>query len=321
MTNQAVVMQYDPARSEQNIFSVFAQDEFAVASRLSVTGGVKFEHHDSVGAALQPSARAVWTPVNGHRVWGGVARGVRTPSLADQIATFHYLVIPPSAATQNLPILVRVAGDPNQTDPESVVAYETGYRAQWSQNFAVDVTAFYNRYSHLNSYNRGPLTFSMAGGVPHLDLVSIHQNLIAGSSHGIESVATWTPTASWTVTGTSTFLSTSLHLTDPMVAPGNSFLVLLLSPSRQFSVRSTNRINAAFDVETSVFWNGKWQMGGVDRYARTDVRGGWKIDRSVTLDVGVQNLFDNRHREASDYLFERATDVTRSAYARLAWSF
>jgi outer membrane receptor protein involved in Fe transport len=75
------------------------------------------------------------------------------------------------------------------------------------------------------------------------------------------------------------------------------------------------------ELDGSFFWNDAWEMGGVGAYTRTDVRAGWKVNPRVLVDVGVQNLFDERHVETATYLFETPTEIARSAYVRLSVTF
>jgi iron complex outermembrane receptor protein len=319
--NTTPVMSYLPEESERDIFSAFVQDEFQVATSLSLTAGVKAEHYESVGFAVEPSVRAMWSPLATHRVWGSVARGLRTPSLADQIATFTYGVLPPSAATLGMPLEIRVAGDPDQNSAETVLAYEAGYRAQIAPSISVDVALFRNEYSHLSSYSRGPATFTTEGGTPHLTLTSTHQNLAAGTSHGVEALVNWTPMSRWSLSASASTLDTKFRMTDPTVEAGNTFLVLSLSPRAQAVVRSAVQVTKAVELDGSFFWNDAWEMGGVGAYTRTDVRAGWKVNPRVLVDVGVQNLFDERHVETATYLFETPTEIARSAYVRLSVTF
>jgi iron complex outermembrane recepter protein len=319
--NTSAVMTYTPEESERDIFNAFAQDELRLSSSFAVTAGAKIEYYESLGFAIEPSVRAIWSPRRTHRLWASAARGVRTPSLADQIATFVYGVFAPTAATRGLPVEIRVAGQTDQKDPEALLAYEVGYRAQLSPAVSVDVAAFRNQYSHLSSYSRGPASFSMDGGVPHLALTSTHANLAAGTAQGAEAVLNWSPAGRWSMSVWGAMLDTSLHMTDPTIEAGNTFLVLTMSPHAQAMVRSSYDVSPAVEIDGTFLWNGTWQMGGVEGYTRTDVRTGWKVTPRVSLDFGVQNLFDGRHRETASYLYTTPTDIPRSVLARLMVTF
>ncbi len=314
------VLAYEPPRTGRELFSAFVQDEVAIGPRLSVIFGTKVEHHETVGRAIEPNARVMWTAAPRQRLWAAASRGVRTPSLADQNAVFRYLVVPPSPASLNLPVEVTVAGDPG-TALEHVVAYEAGYRTQPLDTLAVDVAVFRNQYNRLSSYMRGPTMLAVADGGPYLALTSLHENQATGESHGLEATVTWTPVGRWSLSGSATVLRTNLHITDSTVDAGNSLLVQLLSPGEQFTARSSVQLSPKVDADVSYFRSGEWQSGDVAPYSRVDARVGWEIGQFGRLDAGVQNLFDVRHVETALFLFETPTDIQRSAYARLSWAF
>ena len=81
-------------------------------------------------------ARLKWTPSRRQTVWAAVSRALRTPSRAD-----NDLFV--SGAFTFLPN--------RDLDPEEVLAYELGYRAQVHDRLAFDLTVFYNDYDRLRS--------------------------------------------------------------------------------------------------------------------------------------------------------------------------
>jgi iron complex outermembrane recepter protein len=208
-----------------------------------------------------------------------------------------------------------------QEHMEAVTAYEAGWRLQPLKTVAIDLTAFRNEYEHLTSYARTPAALTFSSGVPFLLIRSVHDNLIAGESHGAEMMTTWTPSIRWSLSGATTWLDTNLHVTDPTVEAGNSLLVLHLSPHVQFTGRSSVQLTKRLDADAIVSYTGPWQKGGVSGYSRTDVRVGWRASRSLTADVGVQNLFERRHMETALFLYSTPTEIRRTGYARLIWKF
>jgi iron complex outermembrane receptor protein len=313
------VMVYSPSASRRYLFSGFLQDQIALGSALQLTVGSKIERHAVFGTAFAPNVRAMWTPTGNQSVWGAVSHAVRTPSLAEQIATFDYIVVPPSPATRDLPVMVQVVGNPVQEDLEEVIAYEAGYRARPLRGLSVDVALFRNDYDHLNSYSRGAASLSVTGGVSHLVVPSLHQNGAYGTSHGVETTATWTPAARLSLSGSLTLLDNDLHVRDTTADPGNSLLVLEMSPRRQVTIRPSFQVTRRIDADAIVQYTGPWQAGGVDGYSRTDLRVGFRPSPAVAIDFGVQNAFDERHMETALYLYTTPTAVPRSAYVRVSF--
>jgi iron complex outermembrane receptor protein len=311
------VMVYEPERSTRGLLSAFGQDEIAVHPKLAVTLGSKVEWHQGVGGAFEPNVRVLWKPVRRQSAWGAVSHAERTPSLADQIATFQYIVVPPSAATSNLPVRVDVVGQPG-VQLESVTAYEAGYRVQILDSVAIDLTAYRNQYDHLNSYGRSAPTLQVAGVTPYLYITSLHENLAAGRSHGAEALANWTATPWWTLSASTTVLDVHVWMTDATVTPGNSLMVLQYNPRRQMTARSLLD-RGPFEFDATLLHNGPLQAGDVKGYTTLDVRAAWNLTRAIKVDVGAQNLFDQRHVETTRYLYEVPAEVGREFFTRITW--
>lgn len=75
----ATVNRQAKARSDQ--YAVFAQDEFAVSERLSVVGGVRFDHHEAYDWQSSPRLYAVFQATPQLTLKGGVGAGFKSPTL------------------------------------------------------------------------------------------------------------------------------------------------------------------------------------------------------------------------------------------------
>ncbi len=75
---------FDPEKRTNALFSVFAQDEFALGPRgLFLILGSKIERNDFTGFEVQPTVRVRWTRTDLQTVWGAVSRAVRLPTRFD----------------------------------------------------------------------------------------------------------------------------------------------------------------------------------------------------------------------------------------------
>ena len=107
----------EPVRRTDNLFSAFAQDEFALSpNRFRLTIGAKFEHNSYSGFEVQPTARVLWTIDAANSLWAAVTRAVRTPSRVEADYTTTSLVSPAT------PTFVRLVPNP-EFDSEKLVAY------------------------------------------------------------------------------------------------------------------------------------------------------------------------------------------------------
>src|SRR5690606_20194495 len=117
---------------DQQLYSLFIQDEMRLRDGLSLTLGTKLEHHAYTRFELQPSARLQWHPAPAHMVWGAVSRAIRAPSRIDR-EMFQ-------AAPPYFPLFY---GNP-QFKSEKLVAYELGHRASLGSRISTALSLFYN---------------------------------------------------------------------------------------------------------------------------------------------------------------------------------
>ena len=64
-------------RHVTDTFNIFVQDEVCLGSKVTLTGGSKFEWGEFTKQELQPTLRGLWNASPAHGLWGGVSRAVR----------------------------------------------------------------------------------------------------------------------------------------------------------------------------------------------------------------------------------------------------
>ncbi|MCP3892493.1 MAG: TonB-dependent receptor [Desulfobulbaceae bacterium] len=178
----------DPENADTNLFSLFAQDEYtALKDKLIFTLGSKFEHNDYTGYEIQPSARALYSPLKNHKFWGAVSRAVRTPHRIERDAKITTVVLPPLEGDNPLPVPAAggIVGNDNY-DSQIVVAYEVGYRFLASKSLSFDLALFYNDYNDLRSFKINP-SFNGSYG----EVYNKFGNEADGTSHGLELAVAW----------------------------------------------------------------------------------------------------------------------------------
>jgi len=174
----------DPARTQSDLFSIFAQDEIELVSeQWNLMIGAKLEYHESTGYEFQPNIRLAWMIDPGQTLWSSVSRAVRTPSRyernAHTIAAFR--------AMDGSPRIVNVFGS-EQFDSEKLVAYELGYRSQLNSRASIDIALFNHEASNLLSSRFDP----------GILIPSIHVgNDNESKTYGIEIAADWNYRSWW----------------------------------------------------------------------------------------------------------------------------
>src|SRR5690606_36228284 len=164
---------------DQQLYSLFIQDEMRVREGLSLTLGTKLEHHAYTGFELQPSARLQWQVAPEHMLWGAVTRAIRAPSRIDR-EMFQ-------AAPPYFPLFY---GNP-EFRSEKLIAYELGHRASLGSRVSTALSLFYNEYDDLRTTTISPDTF----------LPFRFANDLAGEAWGLEFTGTVQLRDNWTVRG------------------------------------------------------------------------------------------------------------------------
>jgi iron complex outermembrane receptor protein len=310
-----------PDQRTWSLFSTFAQDEFALfRQRLRITVGSKFEHNDFTGFEMEPNGRVLWNISPKQSVWGAISRAVRTPARTEQDMRLDAALLPPSAASGGLPVLVTVLGD-RSFKSEDVVAYESGYRLHPSRTLSVDVAAFYNSYTNLLSAEPATPFLDTSTSAIHLTAPLVAANKMSGATYGSELFAEWRPAAAFKVDGAYTFLRMDIHRNadsldvsspDPAGA----------SPRHTYHVRSFFDFPKNFQEDFTFRYVDSLDGLGIPGYYSLDARVGWTATAHLELSIASQNLTNNQHLEfRPDFIGTTPSLVKRAVQATLRWKF
>lgn len=311
-------LSFNPTQSHDDLFSSFVQDEITLRpDRLKLTLGSKFEHNDSTGFEIEPSARLLWTPTEKQTVWAAVSRAVRTPSVEELNARVNLQVFPPAGSIP--PTLISSFGNPN-LDSETLIAYELGYRVELTKSFALDVAGFYNDYDNLIiavpgagqpgiEFNPQPL---------HVLVGSTNQNAATAHTYGVEVSAHWNVTERWHLTSSYTWFEINANPSSPM---------LTASPEQQAQLRSTLALPGNLEFNGALYYVDRIQapygfgQTTIQDYLRLDLGLVWRPTKSLEVGVWGQNLMDDRHAEFTSYKTALITEVPRSVLGKITWRF
>lgn len=258
-----------PASETTSWTNLFLQDELRLNDRLELTLGAKLEHNGFTGTEYLPSARLAWKLSDERLVWAAVSRAVRAPSRLDRD-----VVLPPTP-----PFII--AGGPNFVSEVANVV-ELGYRATPSADLSYSITAFHHQWDRLRS------------GQPPLNAQI--QNMIDGSSYGVEAWGSYQASARWRLGGGFNTLHKDLRLqpgsTDPD-GPRN----LGDDPRWQWMLQSSWSISPTQDLDATVRRVNVLPDPPVPGYTAVDLRYAARLNPRVQLSVTAQNLLDRSHPE------------------------
>lgn len=278
---------FDPANRTLTLFSVFVQDEIALAAnRLWLTPGIRLLKNSYTGIESQPGVRVRWKPTPGQTAWAAVSRAVRLPSRLD--TDFRLTGGGPD---------VILTGSPD-FDKESVVAFEAGYRTQPHARVSFDVSAFANRYSNLRSQ------------APGTDVDIVLRNDLSGRSTGIEVALAAQPAPWLRARGSYTRLATSTAV-DAGAIDVRGGTAEFNDPAHQAALRLYGNLPRGFELDGFLRYVSALPHPVVPAYAELDARFGWVSAKGHEFAIVGRNLLHDAHPEFGNpgprrYEFERA---------------
>ena len=316
---------FSPRERTNHLIGTFIRDDITlIPDRLLFTLGSRFEHNDFTGMEIQPNARLMWTPNTENSIWMAVSRAVRTPSRAEidslinltpQFQAF------PGLPTLPFPIAASLQGG-NHFNSEKLIAYELGYRHQFSPQASIDMTGFINDYSQLRDTNFG--TLSLSTGLPRQFLFPIIANNQGSAlTYGVETSVDWKPRDNWRLQGSYSFLNidfstnSAFKKTDPSSGAASK-----ANPQHQLSVRSNYDFSERLQLNLWLRYTSAISLYNIPSYVTMDAKLAYKPTKNTELFVVGQNLFSQNHQEyVSDFIPIVPVFIPRGIYAGAQWRF
>lgn len=308
-----IITSSSSSHSEQ-LFSTFFQDQIALSPAWRLTVGSKFDFNDFTGFEIQPTARLQWTGEKS-MIWASISRAVRSPSELERDFDVVTGVIPPNIF---IPAPVSVELRPNDVfESEELVAYEAGYRRQWTSTLATDLAIFRNVYDGLatNSLLAAQISLTPA---PHFILPIETTNSTSARTEGAELEVSWRAADNLNVSLGYAFLNMNLRGPPPSVAiaaeaaedqsPRNlANLAVQWEPSRNLQ------------LDLNVYYVDKLPGFQINSHVRTDLRAGYRLSEHVELELVGQDVFDESYREFGSPASSNAASIQRTVFGRLTW--
>jgi iron complex outermembrane receptor protein len=287
-------LRFDPEHRTLELTNVFAQDTIALSDEFKLTLGLKFEENSYSGWSTLPDVRLAWSPTDHTLVWASAARAIRSPTPFD-------------ADVQEWAggSVLFIEGDPG-FEPETVNAFELGYRSQPHTSISWSLSTFYNDYEDLRTIEPA------AGGFLPLRW----GNLMEGSTYGVELWANWQVTSWWRLSPGYRTLHKRLNFSD-----GASQLLGVEQAGNDPSKRATLKSSMDFgrwSIDAMLRYVGKLPSPENPSYTELGARIAWRASDSLELSLVGANLLDDRH---SEYATPTAREIPRAAYAELRWTF
>lgn len=292
-----------PENLQQDLYTIFVQDEISMMDNLAFILGTKLEHNDYTGFVLEPNARLRWNVTDNQLLWAAVSRAVRIPSRVDR-----------DLRQATPPYFQLLVGNPDFRS-ETVIAWESGFRSTFGTKATGSISFFYNQYDDIRSavldpVNVFPVTF---------------ENGIEGETYGWELSMTWQVTDWWRLTTNYNRLWEDLRIAEGETDI-NSAYNEVADPAWQIQARSAFTlpyrisINPAFRVVDRLLINNGGTQAVVPRYAELDGRIIWSATDNMEISVAGRNLLHKQHVEYGPPGPERLA-IQRSVYGKLVFRF
>ena len=314
------VLTFSPRQRNNHFFSLFIRDEITLMpNRLMFTLGTRLDHNEFTGLEIQPNARIMWTPNAENSIWIAVSRAVRTPSRVehDAIARTGFKAgslgpIPVQAVLQGL----------NKFNSEKLLAYELGYRHQFSERASIDIAGFINDYSQLRDLSFGALALS--SGLPQQFILPVlPTNKASALTYGFEVSADWKPLDKWHLQSSYSYLDMHISSTkqlkqfDPTTGGADK-----VNPQHQLSLRSNYDISEKIQLNLWLRYTSKIEFYNIPDYVTMDAKLAFKPVKNIELFLVGQNLFSESHREfVSDIVPSTAARIPRGIFVGARWQF
>lgn len=255
--------------------ALFAENEWAISRTLSLTTGLRLDHHEQYGSHFNPRVYGVWRANAQWTVKGGVARGFKAPELRAVID--DYAVI-----RRNRFVMF---GNSN-LKPESSTNYEV--TAMWSNraNLSASITGFYNDFRDKLST---VTTTSQWQGLTIMDRINVDKATI----RGIEMNGRWQVLPALAIRGNFTYLDSEQKSGPNVGAP------LALTPEYKANLRADWKLNAKTGLWATANYYGKEYGTTVDgavapAYTTADLGANYAVTKALTLKAALYNLTDKR---------------------------
>jgi outer membrane receptor protein involved in Fe transport len=131
----------------------------------------------------------------------------------------------------------------------------------------------------------------------------------------------WSPVAAWHVDASYTSFRLFPHAAAASL-DATSAAYDGNAPRHQWQLRSGFSIGRRGTLDAMVLHVGRLEQTQIAAYTRADVRAEWRVTEHLSAIAVGQNLLDAAHSEfAGPVTFLMATQIPRSASARLRWTF
>lgn len=324
-TVNSLYFAWEPPQRLDEIYSLFVQDEITlVPERWTLTLGGKLQHNPVTYFEWQPSARLAWTPSEHHSFWAAVSRAVHTPSWWEQNAHYPIGIVPPGnggATSPANPVQLTTLKGNSNLQSEKLLAYEIGWRGQFSASLSADVSLYYYDYHHITTVS--PITSDRShinDGYLLQTLSYTNQSLV--DIYGGELSINWQASDDWKLR------ASYAHTEELSSLYKNATANTIIPHSGSFPTHQA-MLWSMYQITPDIALNLNWRyVGGlkvntqtVPFYHELDAHLAWQLTPGIELSLVGRNLLKKQHVEFGSDFFAPASAIQREIFAQMRWQF
>lgn len=244
--------------------AVFAQDEWALTPSLSLTTGLRADHHALFGSEFSPRAYLVWEASPALVVKGGLGHAFKAPTLKQMSGNYHY-----NGASYD------IYGNPD-LKPESLNSIELGATWQPTSALELQATLFHNDVKNL-------IASKIIGPKVNNRNQYWYSNVDKARITGLELGANWDISRQWRWSNNATFMATKD-----------------LTTGNRLDYRPRVGFNSAVDWNGQDGWNARLDLNytgsqvaasvPLPAFSVWNVSLGKKLNKTYTVRAGLDNI-------------------------------
>ncbi len=269
-------------------WAMFAEDEWLIGDDFALTTGLRMTRDENYGTHWTPRIYGVWHASDTLSIKGGVSTGFKAPGLRQAVADWGQVTGGPGGNAV-------IMGNPD-LKPEKSISQELGLVWDNRDGLVNSLTFFNTDFKDKITETRRCENCSVTPGGHVYDFISDRVNVDRAVIRGVEATSTW-------------------QIQDNLRLSANYTYTYSRQKSGKFAGRPLNKMpkhmaNATIDWDVNAQWNAWSRMNfrgktseylsrtsmeeGTPSFAFLDMGVNYKLNKNVSMGLGVYNVFDKR---------------------------
>lgn len=279
-----------------NNWALYAEDEYFLTDRLTLTGGVRMDHDERYGNEWTPRLHGVYKLSEATTLRGGVSKGFKAPTIRQSTAGYCMTSGGPVANFQPPGTL---CGNPD-LKPETSTNTEIGLHHDFAGGSSVSATLFHNDFKNkVTSYDTGVVD----PRVPARNIY-VYDNISQVTLKGIELSASTPLAKNWKLSGNYTYTKSKRGAGGEPAFNGSSLVGQpldrtpehVLNAQVDWKASQALALFARVNAMSEQYWAGfrNFANGTLRRpgSATFDIGGSYDFNRTLSLKFALLNVAD-----------------------------